>query len=505
MTALVPIIMPPGVVRGASPSDSPGRWYDTNLVRWRGGVLEPIGGWQRITSTPFSSRVRRIHRYRDNSKIFHTLLFLNDAIYASNNAGGWTDVTIAGLSALGSGGLPVGFGVGPHGEEFYGAARTVGSEVLSAIVPMWSADNWGEDVLAVSSADGRVLLYDTSVPETAVTVLGGTTPTSNRAVLVTEERHAMCIQSGGNPRRVAWSTREDYTDWDFASTTNTAGFLELECKTPLFTMTKVRGGVLVWSETEVFAGRFIGSPFVYGFEVMDETRIIGPRALATDDGSAFWWSIDGFHVSDGSQLTRIPCPVWSYLMNNINRTVMASQVFASAHGSLPEIWFFYPSTDATVADSYVVYNYAEQWWAIGSLDREAMAPAVGSQAPVMAGTNHHIYNHEIGYMADGVSRADTVYAESGAVVIPPAGDRNLEITQAMISSDNDTDALELLFYTKQTPQGAERTFGPYSTRANGYIDTRVSGRDVRIRLNGVADTHWTAGQIRLDVVSGAKR
>lgn len=43
----LPLQLPPGIVRDANPDDAPGRW--------REGVMDPVGGWARMTSTAFAS------------------------------------------------------------------------------------------------------------------------------------------------------------------------------------------------------------------------------------------------------------------------------------------------------------------------------------------------------------------------------------------------------------------------------------------------------------------
>ena len=43
--AYVKLEIPPGVVRAGTQYDSRGRWYDTQLVRWWHGALQPWGGW----------------------------------------------------------------------------------------------------------------------------------------------------------------------------------------------------------------------------------------------------------------------------------------------------------------------------------------------------------------------------------------------------------------------------------------------------------------------------
>lgn len=580
---LVPINMPPGLVRGATPYDTPGRWYDANLIRWRQGVMEPIGGWvqQTATNLPLADRIRRIWRWRDNSNFLRTLVFTNAEVRAYSSSSGYVDVSPADLADMGSAATsPVGYGVGAYGAEAYGTARSAGSELLSVLPPAWSMDNWGEDVIAVSSSDGRLAYYDTTSPTTAMTILGvvdvstaarasnvttivtasahglvtgdtvqiagmtdtsfntssatvtvsdsttftyantgsdvgsgaetGTVrnrevPISNRAVTVTDERHVMVIQADGNPRRVAWCSREDYLDWDYDSTTNTAGFIDLEVKTPLVAMAEVRNGTLIFTETEVFNGRYVGQPFVYGFDHLEETRLLGPRTLASDSGVCFWWSRDGFFRSDGSVVQPIPCPIWEYIQSCMCPAASPSLAFASNHGSLPEIWWFFPEAGDTTATRYAIYNWLENWWTFGSLSRTAMGPALGGEKPIMGDNSGNLYTHDTGWLDGTGTRDGTIYAESSVVRIPPAGGNLMEIKQAMIANGMDYDSLRVTFYGKQTPHGTERTFGPYNPRSDGYIDTRVTARDIRIRVEALGDADWNLGEMRLDVGAGAKR
>lgn len=517
---LIPVQIPPGVVRGATPYETPGRWYDMNLCRWRQGVLEPLGGWvlQGATGLPFSSRVRRMHRWRDNGAFLRTVVFTDTGVWAYDGED-YIDITPQGpftaeftaefqgaatIDFTTAGGLPIGYSVGPYGAEAYGTARSEPSELLSATVPMWGFDNWGEDLVAVASPNGELYYWDVTNSNDPMTIVNAA-PSGSRSVIVTEERHVVLLQPGGEKRRVAWSSREDYEDWDFTSTTNTAGFKDLESRTGIVTAEHSRNGTLIFTETEVFSMRFIGSPFIYGFEMLEETRLIGPRAVTHDSGVAFWWSRDGFFKSDGTQVEPIPCPIWNYLQSCLCQTTAPSLVHASDHGWLPEIWWFYPTQGSTVSDQYVIYNWLENHWSIGTLTRTAMMPALGDKPPVMADANGYLYDHETGWTAAGASRDGTIYAETSAIRLPSAGENNIEVKQAMIANELSTDSLRVTFYTRQTPMGSERTFGPYSPRSDGYIDTRVTGRDVRIKVEALGDTDWTLGEMRFDVSAGARR
>lgn len=43
--------VPPGLYRNGTQFQSRGRWYDGSLVRWYGGAMQPVGGWQEIQFT----------------------------------------------------------------------------------------------------------------------------------------------------------------------------------------------------------------------------------------------------------------------------------------------------------------------------------------------------------------------------------------------------------------------------------------------------------------------
>lgn len=48
--AFVPLEIPPGVFRNGTKYEARGRWFDTNLVRWAEGAMQPVGGWQKVTA-----------------------------------------------------------------------------------------------------------------------------------------------------------------------------------------------------------------------------------------------------------------------------------------------------------------------------------------------------------------------------------------------------------------------------------------------------------------------
>jgi hypothetical protein len=71
------------------------------------------------------------------------------------------------------------------------------------------------------------------------------------------------------------------------------------------------------------------------------------------------------------------------------------------------------------------------------------------------------------------------------------------------NADNAT--LRVRFYSRFTPGGAETAYGPYTVRTDGYLDCRVAGRDIRLRIEAAEDGFFSFGQSRLDVRQAGKR
>src|SRR5665647_2619173 len=212
---LLPVQIPPGLARGATPYDQPGRWWDCNLVRWVDGTMQPVGGWTRNTSTTLDSNGRMIQIWRDNSGQLQTLIGTDTKLYV-DDSGTWTDISPTALVALDSVGTSGGYGTGLYGSGTYGSARP--PSIIYNMYAFWTCDNWGEDAILTNNADGRLFYFDTTVPTTApvaITATAGTCPVSNYGVCVTPERHVMVVGADGDPRAVAWCSSEDYTDWDY--------------------------------------------------------------------------------------------------------------------------------------------------------------------------------------------------------------------------------------------------------------------------------------------------
>jgi hypothetical protein len=579
---LAPVNIPPGIVKAATPLQVKGRYWDGNMIRWRANKLLPVGGWQRITASPLASTIRCIFPWAGSNGGVYAALGCEDKLYVLSGAT-YTDITPTGFSGS-SAGVYGAFGTGDYGDTYYGLDTdpTYPRDPTQSFLPTfsWTIDNWGGDILAVASSDGRLLHWNhnetqaepvgyntivnivrtsnvatvtttnhhgyttgnqvviagnsvgsldgtytiTGTPSdttftyansgTNTTGTGGTAtsvaaelpPINNRGVIVTPERHAVLIGAGGNSRRVAWSSREDYTDWDYADPTNTAGYLDLDTQNKITMCAPVREGTLIWTEDEAWLMRYIGLPYIYQIERIGfGCGLIAPRAFATFAGRCIWMGRESFFLYDGGTVRPLPCDVGSYVFDDVDPQVGSLWTHGSENNIFPEAWFWYPSQGSTVPDRAVYYNYAEGWW--GVTDTMTRTAACGSgvfQYPLASDEVNDVFQQENGWTAAGTPITTARYAETGSINIQN-GNQITHVRQAITDSGHGYDSTQLTFFSSFTPEAAETTSGPYNPRASGYTDMRVTGRDFRVKIAATEDGEWSIGEMRLEIVPGGGR
>jgi hypothetical protein len=184
----------------------------------------------------------------------------------------------------------------------------------------------------------------------------------------------------------------------------------------------------------------------------------------------------------------------------------ASSVYThgSENGLFPEVWFWYPSTGQSEPDKYVMYNYAENWWSIGSMSRTAATGASVFPYPTMADTTFNLYYHEDGWTDNGASLVGDRWIETGSLDLQQ-GNNVMMVKQAITDSGYGYDSTQLQFYTSYTSEGTETLSQVYSPRPDGYTDVRVSGREVRVRLESTQDGPWSVGETRLNMIPRGSR
>ena len=491
---LIPLQLPPGVHANGTEFESSNRWREASLVRWHDGSMRPVGGWTVRKSSAFATAPRAMISYLDNDSDEHMAAGTYDKLYYVNPALTVTDITPSSGFTSGSlnGALNLGYGGGFMGSTNYGRAPT--SSGVYAEATTWSLDTWGEYLLGVSSTDGKLLEWQGNPSANAATVANA--PVDNLAMVVTEERFVFCLGAGGNPRKVAWSDKENNTSWT-AAATNEAGDMELQTNGQIMCGVRMRGATLILTSEDAHLATYSGAPFVYGFQRVGTACGIASRkaAVAIDEG-AFWMGKKGFYTFKGSTATEISCEVADYVFDDLNPS-QVSKVYAVHNSQFGEIWWFYPSESANENDRYVTLDYKEGHWATGVIDRTAGVDQGIFVNPIWADASGNLYNQETGYTHGSVKP----YAESGSISLGN-GDTIMKVSK-LIPDERTQGQVEVTFKTRFHPNDSETSHGAYTL--SNPTDVRFTGRQVRVKIQGTANDNWRSGIMRIDAVPGGRR
>lgn len=490
---LVPLLIPPGIYRSGTEYQSKGRWYDGNLTRFTEGRIEPMGGWAQTQSVALDGPGRGMHAWRASDGQPYLGIGTLDSLYVFDGDSEY-DITPGSFPAgNATQAAEGGYSSGNYGDGVYGSSSTGGKAEATS----WAIDNFGEHMVACASHDGSVYEWELSTSTAATAISGAPT---GRSIVVTAERFLMVLGAGTDPRKIQWCDQEDYDTWT-PSATNQAGDQLLQTDGVPIRGLRVRGQTLILTTTDAHTARYLGLPYVYGFQRVGEAcGLVGSNAAVGFNGGAAWMSYDSFRLFDGTSVRPIPCEVSDYVFSDIN-TEEWPQVAAEHRAAFGEIIWRYPSEGSDVCDRYVLWNYRENHWNIGMLERSVGIDAGIFQYPLATGNDGVLYEHENGWTDDGDPRTTDVYLESGPVEIG-AGDRVLAVTQ-VLPDEVTPGAWQLRLSTQFTPEGTEYTHGPYTLTP--YTDVRVTGRQLSMKLELVSDEDARLGSFRLDTVSGGRR
>lgn len=495
---LVPITLPSGMYKNGTPYDGKSRWVDGNLVRWHDGALRPIGGWEvfvdeldaqvkvQPTALPLDEVVRDGISWRSNTNSRAVMFFSNKRCFYITSAGTVLDVTPAGyVGGSSEPELNTGYGAGAYGFATYGTPRQ-STAVSPTPVYRVSSSTWGEDLLFCGDYSDN-LLYSYKIGDAAGLVVPNA-PTDINGVVVTDERIVMTIGSVPEPRLVQWSERENREDWT-PTQANYAGFYNLTGKGQLVSIDRVLNTTLILSETDAHVARYIGAPFVYGFDRVGED--CGPLhrgAVAVTANFAIWFGRRSVFVFDGT-VKQIPCDVMDFLQTDFNFD-MVSKLTSYALPNFSEVWWFYQSVNSTEVDSYVAFDYLEGHWSTGRLARTAVVYNEVTQYPLYVTFDGAIYNHEI----DSIL-VEGAYAETGPLELGQ-GDKNMAVRYLFPDSQT-TDDVQYTLYGRAMPTAIEYVYGPYTY--NNPISTRAMGREIRMRVDGLTNRWEVGAKTRFDL------
>jgi len=439
------------------------------------------------------------------------------------SAGGGNAVVIKYLVGI-SGGLgaqssdpALGWGVGGWGLEGWGQPRSASASDVSLDNSSWSLSLWGEDLIA-TVRNGAIYYWDTSAGTNNRAVLvsslasADSVPTIARVTTVSfPDRHFIaggCTSySTGNvdDMLVRWSTQEDFTNFKPTST-NTAGDQRLQIGTKIVAIVNAREETIISTDEAIYGMTFVGAPFIFSFRLLaTDAGAAGLNTMISVDGNVMWMGKRNFFRYDGI-VKELPCSVQYYVFDRMQNRYI-DKVVVGHNKRFKEVTWFYVSNDNTAGttnpenDSYVTYNYAENAWTVGTMDRTVWNDSFGAKTePFAFDPDGYLYNHETGTSDNGA--AMTSFIEGSPREITADGTELYMVDKVVpdVTMSANTN-LFLYMNTRKYPNATETTKGPFTiTSSTEKVSTRAKGRQIALKFESTGATdEWTLGDFRANV------
>ena len=429
--------------------------------------------------------------------------------------------------------LGYGWGAGTWGDSTWDTSREglTGASGVLLEAGKWSLDNWGEDVLS-QQFNGGLSYWDTSAGlssnRSSVTEVS-TAPTKTRLMLVSgDDRHVICLgtettigdTSTQDSMFIRWSTQENQNEWT-PSSVNTAGSHRLTAGNQIQSAVRSRGAILIWTDTALYQMQFIGPPLTFGFKQLGSNcGAVGLNAAVDVNGIAYWMGNDSFFLYDGA-VKKIPCSVQDHVFDSISPSSL-TEVYCASNADYNEVMWFYADSTSNVINKQVVYNYLENLWYVGSLDRttwsnssiysvpyasQFVAGSSATATPTVQGLKtgrSFIYAQETGTDDDGSAMVASI--ESGDIDIGE-GDNFMSIRRILPDFKNQVGNVDITMQTRPYPSATQTTHGPFEiTTSTTKQDTRIRGRQLSLKLESNATgENWRYGTLRVDMQPDGER
>jgi len=309
--------------------------------------------------------------------------------------------------------------------------------------------------------------------------------------------------------------------------TNTAGFLRLSIGSRIVTALRTKQEILVWTDVSLSSLQFLGTSEVFGLqEVSSATTIFGANTVVGANNKVYWMGNDKFYIYSG-RVDTLPCTLTRYVFSDINRQQQGI-FFAGQNAEFNEVIWFYCTATSSEIDRYVIYNYSEDLWYFGDLERTAWIDTGVIDFPVAA-KDGYIYLHELGNndgqpagapplpitayiqsadidIEDGdkymlirrvipdvnFTSSDTTNPVTGAPIVPEVlmtvGVRNFPgAASSIINAEGETTAKDVITSTATIDQYTNQVF------------IRARGRQMNFKISSDnVGTQWQLGMPRVD-------
>ena len=424
-----------------------------------------------------------------------------------------------------------GWGAGLWSAGTFGSATALSE---TGQLRLWSHDAFGEDLI-INPRFGGIYYWDESNGLTTravnITSLSGANlaPTKGIQTIVSDvDRHVIVLgadpivgsaRTGAiDPLFIAFSDQESITEWE-PNATNTAGSLRLSSGSQIVGGLRSRQEILIWTDTSLYTMQFIGAPFTFGVNLINENvGLISPSAAINAPDGVYWMARDGFYTYNGS-VQRLVCSVLNYVLDDFNSS-QSFKTISFTNREFNEVGWFYPSSSSTEIDRYVTYNYLEKAWSIGELSRTAWLDDGIFEKPRATGKDssvNYIYTHENSDDADG-SPMDNVFIESGDIDIDDGEKfgfvKRIIPDVKFFGTNSSSGQINFVLKTRNFPGDSlstNSTSDITSSTQQNYVRARTRQLVFRAQSDDDADTgvrtgfKWRLGANRFDIRPDGKR
>jgi hypothetical protein len=315
--------------------------------------------------------------------------------------------------------------------------------------------------------------------------------------------------------------------------TNSAGFIRVKGGSFIVTGFNTRQETLIFTNTALNSLQFLGTSEVFSVQqISDNINIAGSNVVAEANNVVLWMGHDKFYFYDG-RVNTLPCSIRQYIFTDIN-IEQSSLFFAGTNREFSEVIWFYCSAASSTIDRYVIYNYQEQLWYYGTLNRTAWFDSQVVTSP-LAASGGYIYEHEVGN-DDGQPTGQaplpiSAFIQSSDMTIEDG--ENFILTKRVIPDVNFTNSLttnpvtgatlvpevEMTVGVRNFPGAANNTdnvAGNTLTRdvittasINEYTNqvfVRARGRQMNFKIaSNMVGVRWQIGAVRVDFRPDGRR
>ena len=455
-----------------------------------------------------------------------TIVVTTAATSTTSNQGG-TAITVSCEISPGPEINLVGYGWGAGG---WGTGQAWGTGASVPVVTLqrdWWFDSFDNDTV-MNIRNGAIYYWAYSATFTGRPVLlsslagASDVPDEAMQILVSQnDKHLLAFGAtpygGGDfdPLLIRWASQDQPEIWT-PLPTNSAGFIRLSNGDRIVRALRTRQEILVWTESTLSSLQFTGTTDVFALQQLaDNISIFGPRAVSNMNNVTYWMGVDKFYTYDG-RVNTLYCPLRDYIFEDIDYD-QAAQIVCGTNEGWNEIWWFYPSLNSNTNDRYVIYNFVEQIWYYGTIERSAWLDSPLRRYPQAIG-NHIFYNHEQGTNDDILPMSSFITSSDFDLTTEAGSGEQFMLTKRILpdvsfsGSTAATPTINMTLKPRNFPGAAydsepdlpiiETTVDQYTNQV--FIRTRARQMGFKISSDEL-NVQWQLGTPRLEGRSDGRR